>query len=204
MSLAWRFAVGGLVGMTLLASCGDDDEADPAEPTSAAAESPSTESADTAAPSTDGGGDDPYGPGPVDDTTAATGGETDPTGGATTDADVALGETDLGEVLVNAEGLTLYGFTNDAEGEPTCFDECAGTWPPAIVDGEPSLGDLDGSVFTVVEHPEGSQLKAGDWPLYTFASDAAPGDVNGQGVGGVWFAVTPDGELITDDATESS
>ena len=39
-------------------------------------------------------------------------------------------------------------------------------------------------------------LKIGDWPLYTFAGDAAPGDVNGQGVGEVWYAVAPDGTLV--------
>ena len=32
-------------------------------------------------------------------------------------------------------------------------------------------------------------------PLYYFAKDTKPGDVNGQGVGGVWYAVTPDGKL---------
>jgi predicted lipoprotein with Yx(FWY)xxD motif len=40
------------------------------------------------------------------------------------------------------------------------------------------------------------QVKVGDWPLYRFANDAAAGDTNGQGVGGVWFVVGPDGELI--------
>lgn len=39
-------------------------------------------------------------------------------------------------------------------------------------------------------------LKVGDWPLYTFAHDAAPGDVNGQEVGDVWYAVGPDGTPI--------
>ena len=34
-------------------------------------------------------------------------------------------------------------------------------------------------------------LKAGAWPLYRFAGDAAPGDTNGQGSGGVWFVVGP-------------
>ncbi|MBA2388171.1 MAG: hypothetical protein H0V69_13920 [Acidimicrobiia bacterium] len=200
MSSAFRFALAGLVGVTLLAACGDDDAASSTELTSAAGESPATDAPSTDAPSTDapstGADDDPYGPAPTETTTTATEGETAPSGDASADADVATGESDLGPVLVNAEGLTLYAFMNDTEGEPTCVDDCAGTWPPALVDGEPNFGDLDASVFTVVEHPEGSQLKAGDWPLYTFASDTAPGDVNGQGVGDVWLAVAPDGSLI--------
>lgn len=196
MSTAWRFALGGLVGVTLLAACGDDDAASSTELTSAAGESPATDAPTTDASST-GAADDPYGPAPTETTTTATEGETAPSGDASADADVATGESDLGPVLVNAEGLTLYAFMNDTEGEPTCVDDCAGTWPPALVDGEPNFGgDLDASVFTVVEHPGGSQLKAGDWPLYTFASDTAPGDVNGQGVGDVWLAVAPDGSLI--------
>lgn len=201
MSSAFRFALAGLVGVTLLAACGDDDAASSTELTSAAGESPATDAPSTDAPSTDAPStgdddDDPYGPAPTETTTTATEGETAPSGDASADADVATGESDLGPVLVNAEGLTLYAFMNDTEGEPTCVDDCAGTWPPALVDGEPNFGDLDASVFTVVEHPEGSQLKAGDWPLYTFASDTAPGDVNGQGVGDVWLAVAPDGSLI--------
>ena len=109
---------------------------------------------------------------------------------------MATAETDLGTVLVDADGMTLYGFTNDTEGEPTCIDGCAEAWPPALVEGEPSFGDLDAAVFSIVEHPLGSQVKAGDWPLYTFAGDTAPGDTNGQGSGGIWFVVAPDGSLI--------
>jgi predicted lipoprotein with Yx(FWY)xxD motif len=49
---------------------------------------------------------------------------------------------------------------------------------------------------TTLERADGSsQLVAGEWPLYTFSGDSAPGDVNGQGSGGKWFAVAPDGGL---------
>ena len=33
-------------------------------------------------------------------------------------------------------------------------------------------------------------------PLYYFASDQSPGDTNGQGIGDVWFVVSPQGEAI--------
>lgn len=104
-------------------------------------------------------------------------------------------ESDLGTILVNAQGLTLYGFTPDTEGESTCVDDCAAAWPPALV-GEADVSLLDPERFSTVEHPSGTMLKIGDWPLYTFANDAAPGDVNGQGVGDVWYVVAPDGTLI--------
>ncbi|MEE8600183.1 hypothetical protein [Euzebya tangerina] len=114
---------------------------------------------------------------------------------------VSTGDTDLGPVLVDADGLTLYGFTNDVDGQPTCEDDCADAWPPVIMDSAELPEGLDAEVFSVVERPDGSfQLSAGVWPLYTFAGDGAPGDVNGQGSGDVWFAATPEGGLIRDGA----
>ena len=104
-------------------------------------------------------------------------------------------ETSAGPILVNSEGMTLYAFLNDTEGETTCVDDCAANWPPALLE-EHDAGVLDPALWSTVEHPTGAMLKIGDWPLYTFAADAAPGDVNGQGVGEVWYAVAPDGTLI--------
>jgi predicted lipoprotein with Yx(FWY)xxD motif len=105
-------------------------------------------------------------------------------------------ESALGTVLVNAQGMTLYAFLNDTEGESTCTGDCLANWPAAVV-GEADVSLLDPEVFTTVENPEaGTMLKAGDWPLYTFAGDAAPGDVNGQAVGDVWWVVAADGALI--------
>ena len=103
----------------------------------------------------------------------------------------------LGTILADAAGLTVYGFKQDTAGTPTCTDGCADAWPPVTVDGETLPGGLDPGVFSVVERSDGTyQLKAGDWPLYRFAGDAAPGDTNGQGSGGVWYVVAPDGTLI--------
>lgn len=108
---------------------------------------------------------------------------------------VGVGDSDLGQVLVDEAGLTLYGFTNDVDGVPTCEDGCAEAWPPLTVDDLPA--GLDPALFSVAERPDGSmQLVAGVWPLYLFAGDGAVGDVNGQGSGGVWFAAAPDGSLI--------
>ena len=100
-------------------------------------------------------------------------------------------------MLVDAGGLTLYAFMTDTEGVPTCVDACAEAWPPALVDGEPTIEGVDAALVSTVEHPAGgTQLVVDGHPLYTFAGDAAPGDVNGQGSGDLWFAVAPDGTLI--------
>jgi predicted lipoprotein with Yx(FWY)xxD motif len=105
--------------------------------------------------------------------------------------------SDFGEILADDEGFILYGFTQDSDGVSSCEDDCAETWPPLTVDGADLPEDLDPSVFSTSERTDGSfQLVAGDWPLYRFQGDTEPGDTNGQGVGDVWFVVSPEGELI--------
>ena len=101
---------------------------------------------------------------------------------------------ELGEVLVGANGLTLYAFTKDVDGASTCLDACAAAWPAlTVTEGFAVAAGLDGAVFTTVERPDGTkQLKVGKWPLYYYAGDGAPGETNGQGVGEVWFAVAAD------------
>ena len=116
-------------------------------------------------------------------------------GGAVT---VMVADSDLGQILVDGEGRTLYMFKPDSDGTSTCYDECESNWPPLTVPGDITVGEgLDAATFTTTERTDGStQVKAGAWPLYYFANDAAPGDVNGQGVGDVWYAVSPAGEPI--------
>lgn len=111
---------------------------------------------------------------------------------------VASAETGLGTALVDETGLTLYGFLDDRDAPgPTCNGACADAWPPVLVDGDALPAGLDPAVFSVVTRDDGTnQLAAGIWPLYRFAGDAAPGDVNGQGSGDVWFVAAPDGSLI--------
>ena len=132
-----------------------------------------------------------------------------PTTGSATGVTVQLASTDdLGDVLVDGEGRTLYAFTPDEEtGEPTCYDDCAGNWPPLISSGEITVGEgLDDSSFTTVPRTDdaGDQVAIGHWPLYYFANDSAPGDVNGQGVGDVWFVVGADGELSARNRASAS
>jgi predicted lipoprotein with Yx(FWY)xxD motif len=145
-----------------------------------------------------------------DDTATTEPGETDATaasavGGAGTAAEampvggssVGVADSIVGPILVDADGMTLYMFAKDVDGESTCAGECLENWPVAAIEGEPDVGDLDASLFSTVSSTEGAtMLKVGDWPLYTFAGDAAPGDINGQAVGGVWWVVTPEGNPI--------
>ncbi len=117
-------------------------------------------------------------------------------------ASATIGQSDLGEVLVGSNGLTLYGFTNDVDAASTCSGTCADAWPPVIVDENFVVAPgLDVGIFATTVRDDGQlQLVAGKWPLYFFAGDVVPGDVSGQGSGDVWFVVDPDGSLITEEA----
>jgi predicted lipoprotein with Yx(FWY)xxD motif len=112
-------------------------------------------------------------------------------------ASVKLADSPLGKIMVDAEGRTLYAFTKDANGSPTCVDACANVWPASSLTGQPVAGSGIAAALRSVTSPSGgAMIVAGKWPLYRFAGDAAPGDTNGQGSGGVWFAVAADGTLI--------
>jgi predicted lipoprotein with Yx(FWY)xxD motif len=121
---------------------------------------------------------------------------------------VQIEETDdFGPILVDSECFTLYAFTEDTEGTPTCVDDCAIEWPPLFTPDQnvPPLADeLDPSLFTVVEHPDGSMLAVNDHPLYYFEGDTAPGEIKGQGMDGMWFIVAPDGNPIMGGATAAT
>ena len=114
-----------------------------------------------------------------------------------------LASSSLGEILVDGQGRTVYGFTPDIDkgGEVTCYDTCAGNWPPLVAPDEITVGEgLDDSDFTAVPRTDdkGDQVSVGDIPLYYFAGDSGPGQTNGQNVGGKWFVVGADGQLIKD------
>ena len=112
-------------------------------------------------------------------------------------ATVKLADSPLGKIMVDAEGRTLYAFTKDANGSPTCTDACAKAWPASSLTGQPIAGSGIAAPLRSITGPTGgAMIVAGKWPLYRFAGDAAPGDTNGQGSGGVWFAVAADGTLI--------
>lgn len=114
---------------------------------------------------------------------------------------VALVATDdgrIGTYLADSEGFTLYRFDNDTTNPPAsnCAGECAETWPRVLLTWPASVyvQGVDPSTVSYIELENGEcQLTVNNWPVYYFANDRAPGDVNGHGVGDVWFAIAPTG-----------
>jgi predicted lipoprotein with Yx(FWY)xxD motif len=112
-------------------------------------------------------------------------------------ATVTFSTTQFGNTLADGDGRTLYVFTADGTDVSNCNGSCLQLWrryaPPAIVTGpgvDPlRLGtiDVDGVKQLTIDHQ----------PLYSFAADEKPGDVRGQGVGGMWWVVKTDGTPVT-------
>lgn len=124
---------------------------------------------------------------------------------ATSDTATATGATTLqlasgalGTILVDNEGNTLYLYAKDTPNAPACDAGCLGSWPALVSDGAATVGEglgLD-DVGTVTAADGSTQVTFYGHPLYHFAGDAAPGDANGQGLGGVWFAVDAEGNAV--------
>jgi predicted lipoprotein with Yx(FWY)xxD motif len=153
----------------LAAACGSDDDTD----TATTDETPTAEEPATTEPAEE----------QPDDTAAA-------------GAGIALASSDLGDIIVDDAGNTLYLFVPDAQGASTCYDDCEANWP--VVGEVTDVGDgVDAALLATSERTNGDvQATYNGWPLYYFANDAAPGDTNGQGVGDVWYVVDASGNAI--------
>lgn len=174
-----RLAAALLLAAALTACGSDDPDQSGTDATPASdAESAPTSIAEPAPTS----GTDAMGPGPLVDTA----------------------ETDLGTILVDGEGMTLYLFTQDSPNTSVCTDDCLAAWP--ILEGEPTAGDgVDDSLLSSFERADGTvQATYDGWPLYYYAQDRAPGDVTGQAVNDVWWVLDAEGAAVTGTPEESS
>jgi predicted lipoprotein with Yx(FWY)xxD motif len=96
-------------------------------------------------------------------------------------------------VLKNAKGLTLYYFTADTPTTIVCTSGCARNWPPLLSsEDHPTSNPTLPGTLTVMNGPNGNQVLYNGHPLYTYFKDGDSGDAYGQGIGGKWFAATPD------------
>jgi predicted lipoprotein with Yx(FWY)xxD motif len=106
---------------------------------------------------------------------------------------------ELGPILTDADGMTLYLFTNDEGDTSNCTGGCSDAWPPHTVESQDALVQsvrTDVALGTI-EHPEaGTMVTAAGHPLYYFAQDEEPGDANGQGVNDVWFVLDAEGNAV--------
>ncbi|WP_329268013.1 SCO0930 family lipoprotein [Streptomyces sp. NBC_01451] len=106
----------------------------------------------------------------------------------------------IGKVLASNSGRTLYRFDQDTAEPPksNCDGDCATAWPPVPADDVTAGAGIDAALLGEVTRSDGTkQLTVGGWAAYYYAKDTSPGDIKGQGVGGKWYGLAPDGKKAT-------
>jgi predicted lipoprotein with Yx(FWY)xxD motif len=131
---------------------------------------------------------------------AATAPPKTPSGQAATVGTAHVGN--LGTILVDSQGRTLYLFAKDTGTKSACSGACASAWPPLRDSGKPTAGTgLNASLLGTAPRSDGDpQVTYNGHPLYTFVMDQKPGDAKGQGVtafGASWFTLTSAGNQVT-------
>ena len=121
---------------------------------------------------------------------------------AAASTDLATAETSLGTIVVDGKGMTAYYFLKDTKdsGTSACSGDCAAAWPAITTENAtPTVTGVTGEVGTITGTDGKLQVTIDGRPIYTFAQDKAPGDVNGQGLNSVWYVIAPDGTEIDTD-----
>ena len=123
-------------------------------------------------------------------------------------ATVGVANGNLGKMLVDSHGRTLYLFQADKGTKSACTGACAASWPPLPASDQPTAGAGTASMLATTKRSDGEpQVTYNGHPLYRFAEDQSAGDTNGQGVnafGGLWYVVSPAGSQITSKPSTSS
>jgi len=110
----------------------------------------------------------------------------------------ATPSAEIGTYVTDGAGRTLYRFDNDSARPPrsTCNNDCATAWPPLLIKSPGKIypDGINPKIIGYVERADHTcQVTINGHPVYYFVTDTRPGDINGQGVNGTWFAVSPTG-----------
>jgi predicted lipoprotein with Yx(FWY)xxD motif len=120
----------------------------------------------------------------------------------------AANERQLGTILVDSKGRTLYLFRSDSRSKSTCSGACASAWPPLRATGKPTVsGRASASLVGTSARSDGEQqLTYNGHPLYLYAGDEKAGDTRGQGLtdfGASWYVLSPAGQQVSGQAARS-
>src|SRR6201998_1672882 len=104
-------------------------------------------------------------------------------------ADVAVAHTNLGDIIVDAKGMTVYVFDKDVagSGSSACTGDCQKLWVavPAASDQPVAVG-ITAPIGVISGPGGGKQVTIGGLPVYTHTGDTAPGNTNGQLYRNLW------------------
>jgi predicted lipoprotein with Yx(FWY)xxD motif len=121
---------------------------------------------------------------------------------------VGVASSNLGRILVDARGRTLYLFARDRNGRSACSSACAVYWPPLIASGKPhASAGAKASLLGTTRRADGRrQVTYRHHPLYRYAGDTQKGQTTGQGLdasGGKWWVLSPAGNKIAMSASST-
>ena len=117
-----------------------------------------------------------------------------------------ISKTDLGPILTDGQGRTLYLFEKDKGPKSTCFGACAAAWPPLTASAKPNgTGAVALSKLTTVARSGGApQVTYAGHPLYYYAGDSAAGQTTGEGLkdfGAGWYVLSASGKKVDEDGS---
>jgi predicted lipoprotein with Yx(FWY)xxD motif len=116
--------------------------------------------------------------------------------------------TDLGTVLVNSTGRTLYHFTSDTRAKVSCTASCVALWPPLLIaaGAKPVAGPgISAAKLGTLKRADGGlQVTYNGMTLYRYAGDSKAGQANGEAVSDKWYAVSSAGKIVKPAATPSA
>ena len=114
---------------------------------------------------------------------------------------VAVRSSDLGKILVDSSGRTVYLFEKDKGARSACAGACAQSWPPRTVSGRPKAGaGVSAKLLGTTRRSDGTlEVTYAGHPLYLFSGDMSAGDTNGQGskaFGAEWYTLDGAGKKV--------
>ena len=118
-------------------------------------------------------------------------------------AKIQLRHTEVGKVLVDSSGFTVFRFSKDPRNSDTCvkISGCTNLWPPLMSSGRPVAGPgVRSALLSTIKLPGGGrQVTYAGHPLYYFVADTKPGDMKGEGIqafGAGWDLISPAGKKV--------
>ena len=110
---------------------------------------------------------------------------------------------ELGPILVDSKGFTVYDFHKDKGTKSSCYGACASAWPPVTTSGAPqAMSGAEASQLGTTKRSDGTvQVTYAGHPLYTFVEDTKPGEAKGNDTsafGAQWYALKSNGEEAGD------
>jgi predicted lipoprotein with Yx(FWY)xxD motif len=111
---------------------------------------------------------------------------------------IKAASSQFGDVLFDDDDQAIYIFDKETSSESECYGECAKEWPPVLTEGRPKAkGAIVQSKLGTTRRDGGQmQVTYDRQPLYYYY-DEGPTEVrchNVPGFGGLWLALTPEGE----------